>query len=107
MGDSSQSKVANPALVALKSLRNDLARDVETYRDALSTTAGDMGGKKVWTGKAARAWEQHVAHQRSQVKTMVDKLLPIVDAEIARTPAEVTQSEARQWHLNQSQRIYV
>lgn len=105
MGDSSQPKVANPALTELKSLRNDLAGDVETYREALKSTAGDMGGRKVWTGKAASAWEQHVTHQRSQVKTLVDKLLPIVDAEIAGTPAEVTQAEAKQWHMDQSRYI--
>jgi hypothetical protein len=98
---SSEPKVANPALAALKSLRSDLAKDVDTYRSALATTARDMGGKKVWTGKAASDWEKQVTHQRSQVKTLVDKLLPIVDAEIARTPAQVTQAEAKQYYMSQ------
>lgn len=102
MGDqSSQQKVPNPAVTDLKNLRKDLATDVETYRDALESTASDMGGKKVWTGKAASDWEKQVTHQRSLVKTQVDKLLPIVDAEIAKLPAEVSPAEAKQYYMDQ------
>ena len=102
MGDpTTQPKVANPHLAALKRLRSDLASDLASYREVLETSAGDMGGKKVWTGKAAGSWEQSVTHQRSRVKTLVDKLLPIVDAEIAKTPVQVTQGEAKQWNMNQ------
>ncbi|WP_433891015.1 hypothetical protein [Streptomyces sp. CA-111067] len=98
MGDPTTQKVANPHLAALRQLRSDLAAATETFRAALKTTAADMGGQKVWTGRAAFGWEQTVNHQRSRVTSLVDKLLPIIDAEIARTPAEVTADQARQWN---------
>lgn len=97
----SQQNVPNPAVTDLRNLRKDLAAEVETYRGALETTANDMGGRKVWTGKAATDWEKEVAHQRSQVKIQVDKLLPIIDAAIAGLPAEVSPGEAKQYSMDQ------
>jgi hypothetical protein len=98
MGDSGgEQKVDNPRLAALKRLRSDLATDIETYRGVLGTAASDMGGKKVWTGTTASRWSDQVAHHRTRVKNLVDRLLPIIDAAIKAAPAKVTRTEARQW----------
>jgi Ni,Fe-hydrogenase III small subunit len=101
MGDAdTQPKVDNPYLASLKALRQSLVSETEELRKQLETTAKDMSGKKVWVGKTADAWTSDITGRRARVKTLVDKLIPAVDAEISKCPAKVTQGEAKMMRMD-------
>ncbi|MFE9453597.1 hypothetical protein [Streptomyces sp. NPDC006739] len=101
LGDAgTQSKVDNPHLASLKSLKNSLKSETEELKKQLETAAKDMGGKKVWVGKAADDWARDLEGRRSRMKTLLDKLIPAVDAEIAKCPEKVTPGEAKMMRMD-------
>ncbi|MER5545798.1 hypothetical protein ABT072_25860 [Streptomyces sp. NPDC002589] len=93
-----QPKVDNPRKADLVKLRNDLAKDVDHLRKALSRPTEDMGGDKVWVGKNARAWQPELAGRNKKLGEQVDKLLPLIDAAIRSEPDKVSPNEARMYH---------
>lgn len=101
MGEpSTQPMVANPFLASLKSLKNSLKTETEMLKKQLETAAKDMGSKKVWVGKAATDWAKDLEGRRSHMKVLVEKLIPAVDAEIAKCPEKVTQGEAKMMRMD-------
>lgn len=101
MGDpSTQPKVDNPYLASLESLKNSLKTETEMLKKQLETAAKDMGSKKVWVGKAASNWAKDLEGRRSRMKVLVEKLIPAVDAEIAKCPEKVTPGEAKMMRMD-------
>ena len=101
MGDpSTQPKVENPYLASLKRLKNSLGAETEMLKKQLETAAKDMGSKKVWVGKAASDWAKDLEGRRSHMKLLVEKLIPAVDAEIAKCPEKVTPGEAKMMRMD-------
>jgi hypothetical protein len=96
----SQPKVDNPYLSALKTLKSNLITETQDLTKLFETTSKDMGGKKVWVGKTADTWTTDVDGRRGRMKTLVDKLIPAVDAEIAKCPPKVTQGEAKMMRMD-------
>jgi hypothetical protein len=95
-----QPKVDNPRLADLKRLKESLRMETADLRKLLETTSKDMGGKKVWVGKKADEWSTDLDGRRGRVKTLVDKLIPLVDAEIAQCPEKVSPAEAKMYRLD-------
>jgi hypothetical protein len=90
-----QATVPNPAITDLRNLKSRLHGELGTLDDTLKKTSSDMGGKKVWVGKAADAWTKEIDGRRSRIRTLLGQLEPIIDAEIKRLPEKVTPSEAK------------
>lgn len=97
---SSQPKVDNPYRASLQRLRKSLTTETEMLKKQLQTAAKDMGSKKVWVGKAASDWAKDLDGRRSRVKVLVEKLIPAVDAEIAKCPEKVTPGEAKMMRMD-------
>jgi hypothetical protein len=101
VGDpSAQQKVENPYLASLKRLKSSLTTETEMLKKQLETAAKDMGSKKVWVGKAATDWAKDLDGRRSRMKVLVEKLIPAVDAEIAKCPEKVTPGEAKMMRMD-------
>ncbi|MGW7818683.1 hypothetical protein ACWGLF_11200 [Streptomyces puniciscabiei] len=92
-----QPKVDNPRKADLVRLRNDLAKEVDQLKNALSRPTQDIGGDKVWVGKNARAWHQELAGRNKKLGDQVGKLLPLIDAAIRSEPDKVSPNEARMY----------
>ncbi|MER7840152.1 hypothetical protein ABTY98_30735 [Streptomyces sp. NPDC096040] len=90
----------NPYLASLKSLKNNLKAETEMLKKQLETAAKDMGSKKVWVGKAASDWAKDLEGRRSRMKLLAEKLIPAVDAEIAKCPEKVTPGEAKMMRMD-------
>jgi hypothetical protein len=106
MGDNgAQPKVANPYLASLKRLKNQLQTETEVLKKQLETAAKDMDSKKVWVGKAATGWGKDIKGRRSRMKVLVEKLIPAVDAEIAKCPEKVTPGEAKMMNMDLQGRV--
>jgi hypothetical protein len=87
--------VPNPLHVALQNtvrlveplvqaIDRDLGRPVEKFHSG-----------KVWTGPAARLFDQQLAQLRSRVRTSGDRILADLHQALARTPRQVTEEEAK------------
>jgi uncharacterized protein HemX len=102
VGDSTSAapQVDNPMRGALITLKNSLVTEVERLKALLSTTDSDMGSKKVWVGSAADDWHAQLQHNRSRLSTLVDQIIPTVEAEIAKCPPQVPQSTAKLMNFN-------
>ncbi|KUN01483.1 hypothetical protein AQI95_31700 [Streptomyces yokosukanensis] len=101
MADTSgRPKVDNPYLASLKSLKNRLKTETEELKKQLETAAKDMDSRRVWVGKAATEWAKDLQGRRSRMKVLVEKLIPAVDAEIAKCPEKVTPGEAKIMNMN-------
>ncbi|MDF9813834.1 hypothetical protein [Streptomyces sp. SPB162] len=96
----SVAKVDNPYRSALQALKTRLKTETEELKKQLETASKDMAGKKVWVGKAADSWQQDLDGRRARIKTLVDKLIPAVDAEIAKAPEKVSPGEAKMWRMD-------
>ncbi|MER7841349.1 hypothetical protein ABTY98_37075 [Streptomyces sp. NPDC096040] len=94
----SEPKVPNPRKADLVKLRGDLAKEVDTFRNALKRPTEDIGGDKVWVGKNARAWHRELEGRNRKLGDQVDKLLPVIDAAIRNEPDKVSAAEARMYH---------
>jgi hypothetical protein len=94
-----QKTATNPYLTDLQNLRTRLSGEVTKLQDTLKTTAADMNGKKVWVGKTADTWTSDINGRRNRIQTLVGKLIPIVDAEIKKTPPKVTPIEAKMYRM--------
>lgn len=102
MGDT-QPKVDNPMRQALVTLRNSLRAEVEILKDVFRTTDSDMQSKEVWTtpaGGAADKWKAEIHGKRRRMLTLVGKLIPAVEAEIAKCPRKVSQAEAKMMRMD-------
>jgi hypothetical protein len=97
----SQATVPNPAIADLKNLRTRLGKDMGDLNKILKTTSSDMTGGKVWVGKAADTWTTEVTGRHKRVQTLLGKLIPIIDAEIAKLPEKVTPVEAKLYRMDQ------
>ncbi|WP_052397383.1 hypothetical protein [Streptomyces sp. NRRL F-5123] len=95
-----QATVPNPAISDLKSLKSRLMGEMGTLNDTLKQTNSDMGGKKVWVGKAADTWASDISGRRSRIQTLLGKLVPIIDAEINSLPEKVTPNEAKLYNMD-------
>jgi hypothetical protein len=94
-----QATATNPYLTDLQQLRSRLTGEVAKLQDSLKTTCSDMGGKKVWVGKTADTWTTDVTGRRNRIQILVGKIIPIIDAEIKRTPPKVTPVEAKLYRM--------
>jgi len=94
-----QATADNPYLADLKSLRLRLGTEVATLENSLKTTCSDMSGKKTWVGRAADTWTTDVVGRRNRIQTLLGKLIPVVDAEIKKTPEKVTPMEAKMYRM--------
>lgn len=105
MGDGSnsapQATVPNPAIADLKDLKRRLIQDLGALKEPLKTTVSDMGGGKVWLGKAADSWATDVKGRHGTIQTLLGKLVPVIDAEIGKLPEKVTPGEAKLYHMPQ------
>lgn len=93
-------KVDNPRRAALQSLKTNLKTETEELKKQLQSTATDMAGGKVWVGKTAENWQKDINGRRDRIRTLVDKLIPAVEAEIAQTPEKVSPGEAKMWRMD-------
>jgi hypothetical protein len=94
-----QATVPNPAIRDLQSLKTRLQQELATLNDTLKTTCSDMGGKKVWVGKAADTWTTDVDGRRRRIQQLLAKLVPIIDAEIKTLPEKVTPTDAKLYNM--------
>lgn len=94
-----QATVPNPAIADLNSLKSRLNGELAKLNDTLKTTCSDMGGKKVWVGKAADTWSTEVTGRRGRIQTLLGKLIPIIDAEIKTLPEKVTPIDAKLYRM--------
>lgn len=87
--------VPNPLHVALQ----DALRLVEPLVQAVDRDLGvpceKLHSGKVWTGPAARLFDQQLAQLRSQVRLSNDRIISNLREVLARTPREVTEEEAK------------
>jgi hypothetical protein len=94
-----QATADNPYLADLNSLKLRLGKEVATLENSLKTTCSDMSGKKTWVGATADTWTSDVVGRRKRIQTLLGKLIPIVDAEIKKTPEKVTPLEAKMYRM--------
>jgi len=94
-----QATVPNPAITDLQNLRTRLNQELGTLNDTLKRTCSDMGGKKVWVGKAADTWTTEVDGRRKRIQLLLAKLVPIIDAEIKTLPEKVTPMDAKLYRM--------
>ncbi|OIK01212.1 hypothetical protein [Streptomyces monashensis] len=103
MGDpAAQQKVDNPWRAALVSLKNDLMSETERLKGLLATVDADMQGKKVWTsetGGVAANFRDDLHGKKQRIGTLVGKLIPAVEAEIAKCPEQVPPGEAKMMRM--------
>ncbi len=92
--------VPNPAIADLQNLKARLHSELGTLNDTLKKTSSDMGGKKVWVGKAADTWTTEVDGRRSRIKILLGKLEPIIDAKIKSLPENVSPGEAKMYNMD-------
>lgn len=90
-----EAKVESPWRAALVRLRDSLRQETADLRTSLGKATADLEGNKVWVGPTAAKWGADLKGRHTRVKTLVDKLIPAVEAEIARTPEKVTPGEAK------------
>ncbi|MFE9452674.1 hypothetical protein [Streptomyces sp. NPDC006739] len=95
-----QPKVDNPRLAALKALRANLLTQTAELRRLLETTSRDLGSGKVWVGKAADAWHSELEGRRTHMKTLIDEVIPALDAEIAKCPDKVPPGMAKMMRMD-------
>jgi hypothetical protein len=98
-----QPKVDNPWRAALVSLRNDLRSETVRLKDLLATADADMQAKNVWTsekGGVAANFREDLHGKKQRIGTLVGKLIPAVEAEIAKCPEKVSQAEAKMLHMD-------
>ncbi|WP_229882200.1 hypothetical protein [Streptomyces alanosinicus] len=98
--DDGQPKVDNPRISALKALKLNLLTQTAELRKQLETTSKDIGSGKVWSGKTADAWHSELEGRRAHMKSLIDKVIPAVDAEIAKCPAKVSVAEAKMMRMD-------
>ncbi|BBA97931.1 hypothetical protein RVR_3914 [Actinacidiphila reveromycinica] len=94
-----QATVPNPAISDLQDLKRRLIQDLGTLKEPLKTTCSDMGAGTVWVGKAADSWNTDVKGRHGTIKTLLGKLVPVIDAEIKKLPEKVTPGEAKMYHM--------
>ncbi|MFE9453590.1 hypothetical protein [Streptomyces sp. NPDC006739] len=103
MGDpAAQQKVDNPWRAALVTLRNDLRSETERLKAMLAKADADMQGKKVWTSEAggvAAKFRDDLHGKKQRIGTLAGKLIPLVEAEIAKCPEKVSPGEAKMYHM--------
>jgi hypothetical protein len=99
-GSTPEPKVPNPAITDLKNLKTRLHAELASLNDTLKTTSSDMGGKKVWVGKAADAWGKEIDGRRTRIRQLLGKLEPIIDAEIKKLPENVSPGEAKMYNMD-------
>ncbi|MER6385149.1 hypothetical protein [Streptomyces sp. NPDC001250] len=95
-----QPKVGNPRLAALKALKANLLKQTADLRKVFETTSKDIGSGKVWVGKTADAWHSELEGRRAHIKALIDRVIPAVDAEIARCPGKVTPGMAKAMRMD-------
>lgn len=97
---SAEPRVDNPMRASLVTLRNSLKSEIEALKKLLSTTDSDMQGKKVWVGKAADDWAKQLHHNRTRLHTLLNQLVPAVEAEISKCPEKVSPGTAKMMQMN-------
>ncbi|WP_146088247.1 hypothetical protein [Actinacidiphila yanglinensis] len=95
-----QATVPNPAIEDLNALKRRLTQDLGTLKEPLKTTTSDMTGGKVWVGKAADDWTADVKGRHGTIQTLLGRLVPVIDAEIAKLPEKVTPGEAKLYNMD-------
>ncbi|MEV8566577.1 hypothetical protein AB0436_13540 [Streptomyces sp. NPDC051322] len=98
MGDE-QTGVRNPVRVELEALKKDLTNHVEDLKKKLHKASKDVGERKSWAGKNAKAWHAEIEGKRRHLRTLIDNLLPAVEARIREEPEKISPQAAKHRHM--------
>lgn len=87
--------VPNPLHEALGDALRTVEPLVREIEDGLEAPCRELRSGRVWTGPAARRFDERLAHYRARVLGSGDKILSDLRQALARTPRQVTEEEAR------------
>jgi hypothetical protein len=87
--------IDNPWRQQLVTLKSDLQKEMRELQGLLRKPCSDVGGKISWTGPAADTWYGEADGRRKDMLAQLTKLLPLVDAEIAKCPEKVPPGQAK------------
>jgi hypothetical protein len=87
--------VPNPLHRALQDTLNLVEPLVQAVDRDLGVPCEQFRSGKVWTGPAARRFDQELAQYRARVRTATAHILADLRETLARTPREVPEDEAR------------
>lgn len=88
-------KVDNPWRQQLVTLKGDLHKEMHELQGLLKKACADVGHQISWVGPTADTWHTDAEGRRKDMLAQLKKLIPLVDAEIAKCPQKVTADEAK------------
>ncbi|GGK56810.1 hypothetical protein Ppa06_14970 [Planomonospora parontospora subsp. parontospora] len=87
--------VPNPLHEALGEALRMVEPLLEEVEEAVETPFQAFHSGKVWTGPAAKRFDERLAHHRTRIRTSGEKVVSDLRQALARTPSQVTEEEAR------------
>ncbi|WP_169984158.1 hypothetical protein [Microbispora sp. H10836] len=94
--------VTNPLHTALQNAVRTVNPLVDDIEQRVDGSYLHFHSGTVWTGPAARRFDEEFAQHRSRVRTASDRILSDLRQTLARTPPEVTEDEARKIRIRYS-----
>jgi hypothetical protein len=91
----SEPLVSNPWHTGLQHLRQRVVEHAAEINTALDDTAEKMGAGKTWTGPKATSFGAEAEGRKQRLRTLTQRLVDAVDAELRRTPERVPANEAK------------
>ncbi|MFG2078001.1 hypothetical protein [Nonomuraea maritima] len=86
--------VANPLHEALQSALRAVGPLVEEITSGIDTPYRQFRSGTVWTGPTAKLFAEQLAQLRSRVRASGEGIVADLQAQLGRTPAQVTEEEA-------------
>ncbi|WP_327297501.1 MULTISPECIES: hypothetical protein [unclassified Streptomyces] len=93
-------KAENPRRQALVRLKKDIEHEMHVLTGLLKKASSDVGDKRSWAGPNAKTWHSDIEGRRKAMLTQLGNLIPVVQAEINRTPERVSPAEAKMMRLD-------
>ncbi|TYB56560.1 hypothetical protein FXF51_43035 [Nonomuraea sp. PA05] len=87
--------VDNPRYTALREAQVRVERHVAQLRAALDEPFRLFSGDAVWIGPVARRFGEDLGHYRQRLRQQAETVLAELEAEIRRTPPQVSAAVAR------------
>lgn len=95
--------VPNPRRRDLEDLQRRLSGQAPHIRSALDGSSRKMASDQVWVSSTASRWSAELEGRSRRLHRLVDDLLELVRAELAREPEKVPQSQARAYTRTKSE----
>jgi hypothetical protein len=100
--DTSEPKVDNPVREQLVTLKGDLQKQMHELEGLLKKSSSDVGKGATWVGPTADAWHTEAEGRRKDMLGQLKKLIPLVEAEIAKCEPKVTLGQAKSMRADQA-----